>query len=308
MLTEGWRQELRILLDIHRPSTTNHSQRFRNPKGLHRCLRFCARVLELVKPMDQGVDRMDTYLQLIPGHPRLCLLVDLPPLQSNSRITPIRLGFPGNTHLPRRVADTAHHIPLLTLATLLLELRTHHRGSPRLSTTLMSLTLRRRVTRRLGISHHPILLSIPRHPDQPHHLTIHLQLRPVTAHLNHPHKHPIRSPPTPVGRASRQHRLSLLRITPRRSRLLLCTLPRSRRILRLNQDTHRHNLLTLHRRNRDFLFNRRRNSHHISRRTLLITRVLTRRSGILLRDRARGNTHSLGGEGKVRSGTTRTLL
>jgi len=251
---------------------------------------------------------MESHLQLIPGHLLLCLLVDPPPLRFNSRITPVRLGFLGNTIPLRRTADADRHIPLLAAATLLPELRIHHQGSPRSRITLTSLTLHPRVTLRPGISHHLRSLLIPRRPDRPHRLTIHLRARLDTARLNRPHKHPTRSRPTLVGRASRQYRHNLPKLSHHRSRLLPRILPRSRRILRLNQDTHSHILITPRRRNRGTLVNRRRNSHRISRRSLPITKVLTRPMGILLRLRDQGKTHSLGGEGKVRLGSSQTLL
>lgn len=180
-----------ITLRTPRPSKTNRFRRSRSPMDLHRCLRFYARVLDLAKSTGQGVDRIHSHLQLTPGHhPRLCMPVDLPPLQFNSQTIPIRLGFQGNILLLRRVLGMTRHIsllpailllvlvtpllilatpllmlatllpilvtPLLVSVTLLLGCRIHHQeGSPTSSKTLTSLTLCHQVTQDLGFSHHP---------------------------------------------------------------------------------------------------------------------------------------------------------
>ena len=161
-----------MLMGIPHPGMTNRFRRFRNPRGLHHCLRFYALGPDSEKPTDKEPNRMDIHLRSILGRLRLCLLLGRPLLQFTNQTMPARSIFRGNIHLPRLVAGTAPRILLPISATLLLDFHIHRRGSQRSRTTLTFLTRHHRATQDHPISHHPVLRSILRR--QTRDLGIHL--------------------------------------------------------------------------------------------------------------------------------------
>ena len=290
-----------MLMDIPRPGMINRLRRFRFPRGLHHCLRCCALGPDSTKPMDKEADQMDIRLRLTPDPPHLFFLLDRPLLQLTSQTMLAHSISQGNIHLPHLVTNTVSHIPLPIPATLLLclHIHIHRRGSPSPSTILTFPTRHHRATKDHLFSHHPKFLSILRR--QTRRPGIHLEAGAITTRPSWLHSRGSRCRPSLVAQPSHQYRHnSLPRVFIRRSRDLRLIRPRSPLSPHLNQDTHRHNLLTSHHLNRDILF------HHISRRIPVNTRARTRRMGTPLP--LQGPASDLSLDGRARLGKWQILL